>query len=116
MSTIQDNNGWVYTKICKGVYRLKQAGIIANLELQKYTETFSYHPVRFTAGIWKQETNNTIFALVVDNFGIKCTSESNIEHFLNALRKKYSITVDIKAEKHIGISLKWYYIQCTITH
>ena len=30
-STIQENNGWVYIKICKGMYGLKQAGIITNL-------------------------------------------------------------------------------------
>ena len=33
MSTIQDNKGWVYMKICKGMYRLLQAGIISNLEV-----------------------------------------------------------------------------------
>ena len=36
LSTIQDNNGWVYMKICKGMYGLKQSGIISNLELKKY--------------------------------------------------------------------------------
>ena len=37
-------------------------------------EKFVYHPVRFIAGLWKQETNNTIFALVVDYFCVKYTS------------------------------------------
>ena len=50
--TLQDNNGWVYMKICKVVYRLKQAGIIANLELKKDVAKFGYCPVRFTAGLW----------------------------------------------------------------
>ena len=53
LSTIQDNNGWVYMKICKGMYGLKQSGIISNLELKKHMENFGYHPVRFTAGLWK---------------------------------------------------------------
>ena len=34
LSNIQDNNGWVYMKICNGMYRLKQAVIISNLELK----------------------------------------------------------------------------------
>ena len=34
---------------------------------------------------------------------------------MNALRQKYSITVDRKAKKYIDISLKWYYIQRTVT-
>ena len=32
---IQYNNGWVYMKIYKGVYGLKQAGIISNLEVKR---------------------------------------------------------------------------------
>ena len=68
-------------------------------------EKFGYNPVRFKDGLWKHETNDTIFEL----------AESNAEHFLNSLRKKYSITVDRKAEKYIGISLKWDYIQRTVT-
>ena len=31
-----DTNGWVYMKICQGIYGLKQAGIIANNELIKH--------------------------------------------------------------------------------
>ena len=78
-------------------------------------ERFGYHPVCFTYGLWKYETNNTIFTLVVDNFCVKYTSEANLEHFLNALRQKYSITVDTKDKKYIGISLKGDYIQRTVT-
>ena len=32
---IQYNNGWVYMKIYKGMYGLKQAGIISNLEVKR---------------------------------------------------------------------------------
>ena len=35
----KDNKGWCYTRIHKGMYVLKQAGIIANNELQKTLET-----------------------------------------------------------------------------
>ena len=53
LSTIQYNNGWVYMKIYKGMYGLKQSGIITNLELKNHMENFGYHPVRFTSGLWK---------------------------------------------------------------
>ena len=51
-------------------------------------EMFGYHPVRFTAGLRKNDTNNIILTLVVENFCIKYMSEVNSEHFLNALQKK----------------------------
>ena len=95
------------------MYRLKQAGITSNLELKKHMEKNCYRPVYFIEGMWKHDTNNTIFTLLVDNFCVKYTPEVNAEHFLNALRKKYSITVDRKAE-HIGILLKCDYTQHTI--
>ena len=47
---------------------LKQAGIVSNLDLQKHMEKFGYHLFRFTVGVWKRDTNNTIFTLVVDAF------------------------------------------------
>ena len=78
-------------------------------------EKFGYNPVRFKASLWKHETNDTIFALVVENFCANYISESNEEHFLNALRQKYSTIVDRKAEIFVGISLKWDCIQRTVT-
>ena len=50
-------------------------------------ETFGYFPVSFTEGLWKHDTNDTIFTLVVDDFFIKYTYEANAEHFLNTPRK-----------------------------
>ena len=35
MYNIQDTIGWVYMKIYKGMYGLKQAGIISNLEVKR---------------------------------------------------------------------------------
>ena len=43
--------GWLYLKIVKGMYGLKQAGIIANMELTKHLNKFGYHPVQHTPGL-----------------------------------------------------------------
>ena len=66
-----DDNGWVYLEIAKGMYWLKQAGIIVNMELTKHLEKFGYHSVRHTPGLWKHNTWATIFTLIVDDFAIK---------------------------------------------
>ena len=83
------------------MYGFKKSGIISNLELQKNMEKFGHCPVRFTAGIWKHETNETIFTLVVNNFCIKYTSEVNAEHLLHALRKN-TLSQLIKRLKNIS--------------
>ena len=71
LHNIVDKDGWVYLKIVKGMYRLKQAGIIANMELTRHLDKFGYHPVQHTPGLWKHTTRATIFNLVVDYLIVK---------------------------------------------
>ena len=83
--------------------------IIANIELTKHLDKFGYHPVQHTPGLCKQNTRETIFSLVVDNFAIKYASKQDTEHLLQALRSKYAIYKDWDASLYIDISLNWDY-------
>ena len=96
------------------MYSLKQAGIISNQEPQQYMSAYRYRPVKFTPGLWKHDNKDTIFSLVVDDFLVQYFSEKDAEHFLHVLRQKYTITVDRKAKKYIGINLKCDYIKRTV--
>ena len=96
LQTLQDEKGWCYIKISKGMYVLKQAGIIAIQEPQKHMSANSYRPVQCTPDLWKHDNKNTIFSLVVDDFLLQYSSEMDAEHFLHAFRQKYTITVDRK--------------------
>ena len=91
------------------MYRLKQAGIIANMELTKHLDKFGYHPVQHTPSLWKHNIRATIFTLVVDYFAIKYASKQDSEHLLQALRAKYTIYTDWGASLYIGITLNWNY-------
>ena len=55
------------------------------------------------------EFNGILFALVLDDFGIKYTSESATSHLLQELRDKYQITVDPSGTKFLGFVLDWDY-------
>ena len=100
------NHGFVYVNIVKVMYGLKQTGIIAHKALIHHLAPFGYHPDRHTPGIWQHDTRDTIFTLVVDDFAIKYTSLDNAQHFLHALKEKYTISEDWEAKLYIGISLK----------
>ena len=108
---VVDTNGWVYTKIYKGVYDLKQARVIANQKLIKYLKLYSYHLVKFTPGLWKHEDKDTLFSLVVNDFSIKSTSEENVQHLLQAFKENYKILVDWKAQIYMGINFKYDYVK-----
>ena len=114
LQTLQDEKGWCYIKISKGMYGIKQAGIIFNQDLQQHMYAYSYRPVQCTPGLWKHDNKETIFSLVVDDFLVQYFSEMDAEPFPCALRQKYTITVDSKAKKYIGVNLKWDYSKHTV--
>jgi hypothetical protein len=73
-------NGWVYLEIRKGMYGLKQAGLLANQLLQKRLKLFGYHPERHTPGLSLHSTKPTAFSLVVDDFAVKYVTEADAHH------------------------------------
>jgi hypothetical protein len=62
---------WVYIEIRKGMYGLKQAGLLANQLLQTRLEPFGYYPAHHTPGLWLHKTRPISFTLVVDDFAVK---------------------------------------------
>ena len=96
-TSLVDDQGWIYMHIEKVIYGLKQAGIIANQELVKHMAPFEYHPVQHTPGLWVHGNRHTIFSPVVGDCYVQCSSTEDADHFFNALRAKYLITVDMEA-------------------
>ena len=81
LTALVDDQGWIYMRSEKGMYGLKQAGIIANQELLKQLATFGYHPVQHTPGLWVHDSKTTLFSLLVDNFCVQYCSTEDAEHF-----------------------------------
>ena len=102
-----EKDGWVYMKIVKGMPGLKQAARLANERLVHHLAPYGYAPLQHTHSLWKHKSNGILFALVVDDFGIKSTSESATNHLLQALRHKYQITVEPSGTKFLGFILDW---------
>jgi hypothetical protein len=101
--------GWVYIKIRKGMYGLKQAGLLANQLLQKRSVPFGYYPVRHTPGLWLHKTRPIAFSLIVDDFAVKYVGKHNADHLRNALLQSYELTTDWEGKEYSGMSLKWDY-------
>ena len=80
------HKGYVYVKIKRGMYGLKQAAILAYNHLKNILKEYGYCPVTNTIGIWKHDTRPTTFCLCVDDFGVKYHSQEDAEHLLSALR------------------------------
>ena len=82
-----DSSGYVYVKIRKGMYGLKESGIIAYKRLVRNLQPQGYAPVAHTPGLWTHTTLPTTFTLAVDDFGINFFAADDATHLLDALRK-----------------------------
>jgi hypothetical protein len=102
-------DGWVYIEIRKGMYGMKQEGLLANQLLQTCLAPFGYYPARHTPGIWLHKTRPISFTLVVDNFTVKYAGRHHAEHLRNALLQPYEQTTDWMATVYSGMTLKWDY-------
>jgi hypothetical protein len=102
-------DGWVYIKIIKGMYGLKQAGLLSNQLLQTRLAPFGYYPARHTPGLWLHKTRPIAFSLVVDDFAVKYVGKQHADHLRNALLQSYELTTDWAAKLYSGITLKWDY-------
>jgi hypothetical protein len=102
-------DGWVYIEIRKGMYVLRQAGLLANQLLQTRLAPFGYYPARHTPGLWLHKTRPIAFSLVVDDFAVKYVGKQHADHLRNALLKTYELTTDWAAKVYSGMTLKWDY-------
>jgi len=75
------HNGHIYVEIRWGMYGLLQASKLANIQLQQFLEPHGYHPCPLTPGLWTHTTQDICFKLVVDDFVIWYTAQTDVQHY-----------------------------------
>jgi hypothetical protein len=102
-------DGWVYLEIRKGMYGLKQAGLLATQLLQERLEPYGYYPARHNPGLWLHKSRSIAFTLIVDDFAVTYVGQENACHLRNALLRNYEITTDWGGKVYPGMTLNWDY-------
>ena len=102
-------NSWVYIKIRKGMYGLKQGGILANEKLTDHLVLSGYYPTPLTHSLWNHKARKIKFSLVVNDSGIKYEDNANTEHLLQNLCNKHPIYVYWTGQLYSGLSISWNY-------
>ena len=106
----KESNGYIYMEIRKGMYGLKQAGVLANQHLEKKLEQDGYIKTTHTPGLWKHKSRPIIFNLCVDDFGVKYVGQEHAEHLIASLRKHYEdLTINWEGDKYCGMNIEWDY-------
>ena len=91
------------------MYGLKQAAILAYKKLKSILEKEGYIHIESTTGLWKHKNRKTIFALCVDDFGVKYFNKEDLAHLIATLQKHYIITIDKTGKKYCGLTFDWHY-------
>ena len=102
-------DNYLYCEIRKGMYGLKEAGIIAFKNLVKNLKPHGYRPMKYTPGLWRHDTKPTTFTLCVDDFGVKYFTPTDAHHLINAIKTNYECTIDWTGSLYVGINLQWNY-------
>ena len=109
INAIVANDGFVYCRIKKGMYGLRQAARLAYDNLKLHLAKYGYFPDPIATNIWKHKERKTKFSLCVDDFGVQYFSQDDKNHLIKALRDKFSITVDNTGANFCGLHLDWNY-------
>eukprot|EP00536_Pseudo-nitzschia_multiseries_P011790 jgi/Psemu1/30041/gm1.30041_g len=100
---------YVYARIKKAWYGLKQSGKIAHDDLVDHLQQYGYHKAPHTEGLFLHDERDISFTLVVDDFGIKYTQQEGVDHLVEAVGAKYTFKVDWSGKQYVGVHLNWDY-------
>ena len=109
LRNIKHSDGYVYIKIIKGMYGLKQAAILAYKNLSKLLIGAGYIPIATSQGMWKHSTRKTLFCLCIDDFGVKYHTKDDLLHLKNTIEQHYTCNVDWSGKNYLGLTLEWNY-------
>ena len=98
IDSIVASDGFVYCRIKKDLYGLKQAARLARGQLIKHLRPHGHTQCEHSRNIWKHNSRRTCFCLCVHDFAIKYYSQEDADHLLSALKEAYEITVDHQGE------------------
>ena len=109
IDALKASDNYVYVKIKRGMYGLKQAAILAYEFLVTNLSHYGYKPLHHTLSVWTHETRPISFCLCVDDFGIKYFNKDDADHLLTSLQNHYTVTKDWEGKNFCGLTLDWNY-------
>ena len=88
------DNGYIYVKIKKGTYVIRQATVLTFDNLVRNLSKHRYTPCPNTLGIWQHTTHKIKCCLCINDFGIEYYSKADAQNLLDSLSENYTHTVD----------------------
>ena len=99
----------VYVCVTSGVPGMIQAGYLAQQKLIPILAKAGFKQCPNTKCLFRHTTRDIDFSLIVDDFGIRYSKESDVMDLLAALEVHYPMKVDWSGKKYVGFDLNWHY-------
>jgi hypothetical protein len=97
---------FVYCAIQKTMYGLAMSGKLCKLDLVALLKSFGFHETA-TPCLFRHETRNITFCLVVDDFGIKYDRQEDLDYLVSCLSSKYHVKVHPVGTKYLGFTIDY---------
>lgn len=62
---------------------------------------------KIISGLWKHLERPIIFALIVNDFGVKYLLDEDLDHLIKSLQKYYDVTVNLEGKEFVKIEFDW---------
>ena len=104
-----NSKGNYMVRVKRGMYGLPHAGRLAAIKVTALLAKAGYHECRHNKMVFRHDTRDVTFTLVVDDFLIKYSERADAEHLIRTLEEVYVMKTDWEAKKYLGITLDWDY-------
>ena len=91
------------------MYRLPQAGLLAQELLEQCLAKKGYLQSKTCPGLGKHVWRPITFSLIVDDFGVKYFGKEHADHLIQVLQMDYEIFIDWTGSQHGGLTIDWDY-------
>jgi hypothetical protein len=96
---------YVFFRIEKTMYGLKEAGKLSNLRLVGLLASFGFFETT-TPGFFRHVSRPIYFVLVVDDFGVKYHSKVDFDYLVSCLTTLYQVKSHPTGTKFLGFTIK----------
>jgi hypothetical protein len=99
------HKGALFCMVLKTHYGLPQAGALSQERLFAHLEQHGYHQLFHAPALFRNKDGTIRFALVVDDFAVVWSSAASMQHFIATLRKLYTVKIDYRGSKYLGLDI-----------
>ncbi len=99
------HKGALFCTVLYTHYGLPQAGALSQQRLFEHFERHGYFQLHHTPSLFRDHNGSIRFSLVVDDFAVLWSSKTDMQHFINILRKLYTVKVDYRGSKYLGMTI-----------